>query len=47
MVRQVSKALEALAGAGIATYVYLLFGTPGESIEERGRRWPSSPVTTN
>ncbi|MGW8159064.1 MAG: B12-binding domain-containing radical SAM protein [Desulfoprunum sp.] len=33
-VRQVSKALEALAGAGIATYVYLLFGTPGESIEE-------------
>lgn len=33
-IRQVAKALETLAGAGIATYVYLLFGTPGESHEE-------------
>ncbi len=32
-VDQVSKTLQALAGAGIATYVYLLFGTPEESIE--------------
>ena len=32
-VGQASKALRALAGAGIATYVYLLFGTPGESPE--------------
>jgi hypothetical protein len=28
---QAAKALEALADTGIATYVYLLFGTPGES----------------
>lgn len=27
-----AKALQALAGAGIATYVYLLFGTPAESL---------------
>ncbi|MBN2427186.1 MAG: radical SAM protein [Deltaproteobacteria bacterium] len=29
-----SRALEALREAGIATYVYLLFGTPGESRQE-------------
>ncbi len=29
-----SKALTTLARAGIATYVYLLFGTPGESLYE-------------
>jgi hypothetical protein len=28
----VSRALNALAAAGIATYVYLLFGTPGEDL---------------
>ena len=33
-IRQVAKALEALAAAGIATYVYLLFGTPTESLDE-------------
>jgi hypothetical protein len=31
---QVSKALHALAKAGIGTYVYLLFGTPAESERE-------------
>ena len=30
----VAQALTALHHAGIATYVYLLFGTPSESIEE-------------
>ncbi|MBU0943391.1 MAG: radical SAM protein [Proteobacteria bacterium] len=30
----VQEALTALASAGIATYVYLLFGTPAESIDE-------------
>jgi radical SAM superfamily enzyme YgiQ (UPF0313 family) len=30
----VSKALMALKAAGIATYVYLLFGTPAESLSE-------------
>jgi DNA-binding transcriptional ArsR family regulator len=30
----VSQALSALRKAGIATYVYLLFGTPGESLRE-------------
>ncbi len=30
----VEEALTALAAAGIATYVYLLFGTPSESIDE-------------
>jgi len=29
-----SRALKTLRSAGIATYVYLLFGTPGESLEE-------------
>jgi len=29
-----SRALSALRKAGIATYVYLLFGTPGESLKE-------------
>ena len=33
-IRTVAAALAALAAAGIATYVYLLFGTPGESVEE-------------
>lgn len=32
--QQVAKALEVLHGAGIATYVYLLFGTPSESLAE-------------
>ena len=30
----VSRVLDALKQAGIATYVYLLFGTPAESIDE-------------
>lgn len=33
-ITKVATALEALAAAGIATYVYLLFGTPGESVDE-------------
>lgn len=33
-IRQVSDALKALHQAGIATYVYLLFGTPSESLAE-------------
>ena len=33
----VSRSLESLAQAGIATYVYLLFGTPAESIVEARR----------
>ncbi len=33
-IRQVSDALRVLHGAGIATYVYLLFGTPSESLAE-------------
>ncbi len=33
----VSRVLEALKQAGIATYVYLLFGTPAESIKEAGK----------
>lgn len=33
----VSKALKALRKAGIATYVYILFGTPSESIVEARR----------
>lgn len=33
----VSRVLKALAGAGIATYVYLLFGTPVEAITEARR----------
>lgn len=33
-INQVAKVLETLAGAGIATYIYLLFGTPEESYEE-------------
>lgn len=33
-IRQVSAALRVLHGAGIATYVYLLFGTPSESLAE-------------
>jgi len=33
----VSRALAALKQAGIATYVYLLFGTPAESIDEARR----------
>jgi len=36
-VSDVSKALKALARAGIGTYVYLLFGTPGED-EEAAQR---------
>ncbi|OPY00870.1 MAG: Radical SAM superfamily protein [Syntrophorhabdus sp. PtaB.Bin047] len=36
-VADVSKALKALARAGIGTYVYLLFGTPGED-EEAARK---------
>ena len=32
--RQVSEALKVLHEAGIATYVYLLFGTPSESLTE-------------
>jgi len=32
--QQVAKALEVLHGVGIATYVYLLFGTPSESLAE-------------
>ena len=34
-----SRALKALREAGIATYVYLLFGTPGESRQE-ARAYP-------
>lgn len=30
----ISKALRAISGAGIATYVYLLFGTPGEDYDQ-------------
>lgn len=33
----VSRVLDALAGAGIATYVYLLFGTPAETLVEARR----------
>lgn len=33
----VSRVLKALAGAGIATYVYLLFGTPAETLAEARR----------
>jgi hypothetical protein len=33
----VSRALTALREAGIATYVYLLFGTPAESVAEAGK----------
>ena len=33
----VSRALTALREAGIATYVYLLFGTPAESLAEAGK----------
>jgi radical SAM superfamily enzyme YgiQ (UPF0313 family) len=33
----VSRALKALKGAGIATYVYLLFGTPYETLTEARR----------
>jgi radical SAM superfamily enzyme YgiQ (UPF0313 family) len=33
----VARVLKALAGAGIATYVYLLFGTPAETLDEARR----------
>ncbi len=33
-IREVSNALRVLHGAGIATYVYLLFGTPSETLAE-------------
>lgn len=36
-VEEASKALRCLRDAGIATYVYLLFGTPSESLEEARR----------
>ena len=32
--RQASEALEALAGAGIAVYLYVMFGVPGEERED-------------
>jgi len=34
---EASRALKALKGAGIGTYVYLLFGTPAETPEAAGR----------